>query len=263
MNKLKQDNEQYKNSNALAVRRAFYAGAIGEDLFDHLMQNLVGFDGMFVLDIGCGYGTDLIEILSRFKNVDAVGVDPSENQIEQALVAAEQAGQTIDFQVGGLEDIQGENRFDRITMRHVLHLIENKSEAVSHMMQLLKPEGRALIVLHSDATLPNLEKFIAWYCNEYQATYSRNQRSITLERTGGIFDHLDTEFIKTEQMIQLHDAEPMVNYVETLRHRFSPAPSDASWEAFLNYVKNEFEAKIASKGVFEEQSRNGIVVIRG
>lgn len=92
-----------------------------------------------VLDLGCGTG-DLANVLHEL-NVDVVGIDYSENMIEQAKTKYPQ----IPFHVVDATCLPYENEFDAVFSNAVLHWIKRPKEVVEGIYRSLKPSGRMVV----------------------------------------------------------------------------------------------------------------------
>jgi 2-polyprenyl-3-methyl-5-hydroxy-6-metoxy-1,4-benzoquinol methylase len=96
-------------------------------------------EGARVLEIGCRDGKTL-DILRERKNIVPFGVEPGENEAEQARHAG------IDCFTGALEDFTpGEGRFDHVQCFHVLEHVQDPLGALLKLRSLLAPGGTLLI----------------------------------------------------------------------------------------------------------------------
>jgi 2-polyprenyl-3-methyl-5-hydroxy-6-metoxy-1,4-benzoquinol methylase len=94
-----------------------------------------------VLDYGCATGSIAIEMASMAKEVR--GIDISSNMIEIARRKADERGvKNITFTKAMIfdESLKKES-FDLILALSVLHLLENPTQAMGRINQLLKPGG--------------------------------------------------------------------------------------------------------------------------
>lgn len=95
--------------------------------------------GERVLDVGCGTG-DLANMLHDL-HIDVVGIDYSENMIEQA----KQKYPHIPFYVADATALTYENEFDCVFSNATLHWIKNPEKAIESIYQSLKPGGRMVV----------------------------------------------------------------------------------------------------------------------
>jgi 2-polyprenyl-3-methyl-5-hydroxy-6-metoxy-1,4-benzoquinol methylase len=115
--------------------------------FDPLGRSLhrPPFKGATLLDFGCGDGRFLI--FASEMGWRTVGVDFDNN----AVLAAKKLG--LDVRLGGFEKIQPEERFDAITMSHVIEHMHDPIEAFSKCYSLLNSGGQIAI------ETPNFDAF--------------------------------------------------------------------------------------------------------
>jgi 2-polyprenyl-3-methyl-5-hydroxy-6-metoxy-1,4-benzoquinol methylase len=97
--------------------------------------------GDIALDYGCATGSIAIEIANIVK--EARGIDLSFNMIEIAKrKAGERKVKNIDFTHATIFDESlKQGSFDVILASSILHLLENSSQVLSRISQLLKPGG--------------------------------------------------------------------------------------------------------------------------
>lgn len=98
------------------------------------------FDGLRILDIGCGGGL-LCEPLARL-GATVVGADASETNIEVAKLHAEQAGVPIDYRATTAEDLAdaGET-FDIILNMEVVEHVSDVGLFIGKCAQMVRPDG--------------------------------------------------------------------------------------------------------------------------
>jgi 2-polyprenyl-3-methyl-5-hydroxy-6-metoxy-1,4-benzoquinol methylase len=94
-----------------------------------------------VLDYGCATGSIAVEIASMAKEVR--GIDISSNMIEIAIRKADERKiKNIGFtQAAIFDESLGKGSFDLILALSVLHLVEDPTEVIDGINQLLKPGG--------------------------------------------------------------------------------------------------------------------------
>jgi 2-polyprenyl-3-methyl-5-hydroxy-6-metoxy-1,4-benzoquinol methylase len=103
--------------------------------FDPLGRSLhrPPFAGASLLDFGCGDGRFLH--FAKEMGWSVVGVDFD----EKAVLAARAIG--LDVRLGGFESIRPEERFDAITMSHVIEHVHDPIYTLRRCFDLLKPDG--------------------------------------------------------------------------------------------------------------------------
>ena len=109
-----------------------------------------GFDkakGLRVLEIGCGLGTDG----ARFARAGAVytGVDLTEAAVGLARRRFELEGLAGEFRVADAERLEfADESFDLVYSHGVLHHTPDAAAAVREVRRVLKPGGRAVVMLY-------------------------------------------------------------------------------------------------------------------
>jgi 2-polyprenyl-6-hydroxyphenyl methylase/3-demethylubiquinone-9 3-methyltransferase len=108
--------------------------------FDRDLMADKPFDGLRILDIGCGGGL-LCEPMARL-GADIVGADAAERNIPVAQVHAEQSGLDIDYRFTTAEDMAAAGeQFDIVLNMEVVEHVANPLSYLTACQQLLKPEG--------------------------------------------------------------------------------------------------------------------------
>ncbi|MDG1117938.1 MAG: bifunctional 2-polyprenyl-6-hydroxyphenol methylase/3-demethylubiquinol 3-O-methyltransferase UbiG [Flavimaricola sp.] len=98
------------------------------------------FEGLRILDIGCGGGL-LCEPMARL-GATVVGVDAAPRNIPVAQVHAEQSGLTIDYRVGTAEDMAAAGeQFDVVLNMEVVEHVAEPLGYLTACRMLLKPGG--------------------------------------------------------------------------------------------------------------------------
>ncbi|MEU0073216.1 class I SAM-dependent methyltransferase [Streptomyces sp. NPDC006332] len=96
-----------------------------------------------ILDLGCGTGS--LSLLASEQGHRVTGVDGSPNMV--ALARTKLAGRDAVFLVGdAAQPPVGEERFDVVLVRHVLWALPDPGRALRHWRELLRPQGRLVLV---------------------------------------------------------------------------------------------------------------------
>ena len=96
------------------------------------------FEGLRILDIGCGGGL-LCEPMRRL-GAEVVGIDPAARNIPVARLHAEQSGLEIDYRVATAEDLAGE-QFDAVLNMEVVEHVPDPQAYLDACAALVKPGG--------------------------------------------------------------------------------------------------------------------------
>jgi len=109
--------------------------------------NFAGARGLRVLEIGCGLGTDGAQFALAGANY--TGVDLTEASIELARKKFELAGLRGEFRVADAEALDfPDDSFDLVYSHGVLHHTPDTTSAVHEIHRVLKPGGRAMVMLY-------------------------------------------------------------------------------------------------------------------
>lgn len=113
--------------------------------------------GKKVLDYGCGVG-DFLEHLQK-NGYDVLGMEPNDSakKIAQSKIGTEKVTST--------ELEQNDQKFDIITLWHVLEHIPNLNEIIIQLKNHLTEDGRLIIAV------PNHKSYDATYYGKYWAAY--------------------------------------------------------------------------------------------
>ena len=115
--------------------------------FDRDLTKSKAFEGLRILDIGCGGGL-LAEPMARL-GADVVGADAAERNIPVAQVHAEQSGLKIDYRHTTAEDMAAAGeQFDAVLNMEVVEHVADPLAYLTACRELLKPGG-----LHVCSTL--------------------------------------------------------------------------------------------------------------
>jgi SAM-dependent methyltransferase len=109
--------------------------------------DFAGARGLRVLEIGCGLGTDG----AQFAKAGAyyTGIDLTEAAIELARRRFECSGLPGEFRVADAESLDfADGSFDLVYSHGVLHHTPDTARAVQEMHRVMKPGGRAVVMLY-------------------------------------------------------------------------------------------------------------------
>jgi SAM-dependent methyltransferase len=103
--------------------------------------------GLSVLEIGCGLGTDGAQF--ALAGAKYTGIDLTEASIELARKRFELAGLPGEFRIADAEQLDfPDNTFDIVYSHGVLHHTPDTAGAVREIHRVLKPSGRAIVMLY-------------------------------------------------------------------------------------------------------------------
>jgi 2-polyprenyl-6-hydroxyphenyl methylase / 3-demethylubiquinone-9 3-methyltransferase len=112
--------------------------------FDRDPKSLKPFEGLRVLDIGCGGGL-LSEPIARM-GAEVVGADASETNIEVAKIHAEQSGTPVDYRATTAEALaDAGEQFDVVLNMEVVEHVSDVELFLSSCAKMVKPGGLMFI----------------------------------------------------------------------------------------------------------------------
>jgi len=148
-----------------------------------LMNSLAKNSTKNLLDIGAGTGDFLL--VAKKKNWKVEGIEPN----KKARDLAQEKGLSLYENVDELS----ENKFNVISMWHVLEHVPNLDEQIKNIYTLLEEDGFAIIAV------PNFKSYDANYYKEFWAAYDVPRHLWHFSQTGmeRIFKEHNFQLIKT------------------------------------------------------------------
>ena len=111
---------------------------------------------MEVLEIGCGTGSTAITHAPHVKHIQAIDISSKMIEIAQGKADANNV-KNVTFKRSAIDEFNASDQtFDAVLGLSILHLLENKEEAISKINKMLKPSG---IFVTSTACLGDTMKF--------------------------------------------------------------------------------------------------------
>lgn len=103
--------------------------------------------GTKVLDVGCGIGTDALELVALVEPDGLVtGVDFSESLIAEAAQRGADRGLPVKFEVGDAQALRfADSSFDAVRTERMLMHIPDPVTALLEMARVLRPGGRMVV----------------------------------------------------------------------------------------------------------------------
>jgi ubiquinone/menaquinone biosynthesis C-methylase UbiE len=132
-----------------------YYGQHAHKLYDYVIATMNKYNYKNVLDVGCGTGNILMEVLKR-KNITVSGIDLSENMLD---IAKSRLGEKADLRKGDSESLPWKNGlFDIVICTESFHHYPNPKAVLTEMKRVLSLEGKIII---ADPWLPSPFRQIA------------------------------------------------------------------------------------------------------
>lgn len=143
-----------------------------------------------MLEIGCGVG-DFIQEMEQ-QGWDCTGIEPSND----AKAIAKKKVKAKLYEPQDISTLSDE-RFDLITMWHVLEHVDDLKDEIHHLQRLLKKGGRLVLAL------PNFKSYDAQYYKEFWAAYDvpRHLNHFCQETINTIFTKNGFVLKKTNKLI--------------------------------------------------------------
>ena len=142
------------------------------------MRRLMEFDnfrGQRLLEVGCGLGTDLLQFARGGAAVTGVDLTPSSIELVKKRFAL--YGLPVEAQVADAEHLPfTDGTFDAVYSFGVLHHTPNTPRSVSEVFRVLKPGGRAIVMLyHRHSWHAALGKIYSRFSKRFRAVASTDE----------------------------------------------------------------------------------------
>lgn len=255
---------QYQTPAFLAARRKFHQ--LEQPyirLEDEVYRRLDTAKPLTILDLGCGYGDLLIDLVKRGVQGNFFGVDVSPGMITSAQAAAAKENVPIHFQVGSGADLPfPDNHFDLVITKYSLHCMEDIPQALIEIKRVLKPSGTFFILTRSNRSQINFDAFREQLATDFGLTIVPNLWSrFTMEMVPTVitnFSIQETQLFETA--IHIQQPELFLEYLDTYRPYFDPVPDDALWLQIRAAASAYIEKEITTHGEYIQPVVHGIAV---
>lgn len=116
-----------------------------------VVDNVTPKSVMRVLDLGCGTGNVLVDILAKDSTVNAVGVDNSKTMLFQARRKLKNRSNVTLVRADILDYLAtvSDATFDQVIMLNVVYAVSDRSKLWSETLRVLKPNG-SIVATTSD-----------------------------------------------------------------------------------------------------------------
>lgn len=117
-----------------------------DELYSHISEPIKATnDKIKILDLGCGTGLELVEILNKVPNVSITGIDLSEKMLNLLQKKFSTKTDQIELKTGSYTELfLGEDEYDYVvsvmTMHHLLH--KEKVSLYKKIKKALKKDGK-------------------------------------------------------------------------------------------------------------------------
>ncbi len=126
-----------------------YYGQHAQKLYNRVIETMNRYEYKNVLDVGCGTGNVLVEIL-KIKRINIAGIDLSEKMLG---IAKKRIGNEADLRNGDSENLPwNDSRFDMVICTDSFHHYPSPKTVLNEMKRVLTPTGKIII---ADPWLPS------------------------------------------------------------------------------------------------------------
>ncbi len=129
---------------------------MGGDSYRRTMVDLAGIQpGQRLLDIGCGTGSLVVQLLKLHPNADVTGLDPDPKALARARKKADRAGLSPKLEQGFSDDLPfPDSSFDVVFSSFMFHHLEpdEQQATLAEVRRVLKPGGSFHLVDFSGAS---------------------------------------------------------------------------------------------------------------
>jgi ubiquinone/menaquinone biosynthesis C-methylase UbiE len=171
-------------------------------------------DDPVVLDVGCGTGTAVFELMRKLKDHGRfLGIDVSKEMVAVARTRAVELGlSNLSFEVMDAENLTlAKNRFDFVFSNQVFHWISNRGAMLRGVYDCLKPGGELAFVFQGQNSYKELY-------HAYQTIKERNPAmdlldqpvSLTVEETKSLLKDTGFSQINAYAIKQSHYISPLL-----------------------------------------------------
>jgi SAM-dependent methyltransferase len=249
-----------------------------EPLADHILRCLELSGPERVLDLGCGNGFILRDVVSRLSaGGAAVAVDISPTMLELAEQNVTVCWVPLEFVEGRAESLPQftDGEFDRIMANFIFHYIEDPDLVCTEIKRLLAPGGRALVSVEARGSMPEMYRmhFAAMakvgFPEEFIARLPRGRRgNMVLDNS---LEILSRHFGRVEERpyvdsLKFESTEPYMRFYAD-GHSYCgalPMAGDDLPETLFKHLHAEVKETVARRieehGYFELSKQNSVFV---
>ena len=215
----------------------------------------------FVLDVGCGNGSYLDELLAR--KCSAVGVDLSPGM----LTAAQAIGQPlVNADVTALPFPPG--CFTTVLAPHMLYHVEDRESAAAELRRVLRPGGACIAVTngrdHMRALRDLIEEAVRVATPDWEM---RNPSTHVFSLENGAeclrkhFDSVSVVLPEDAATVAITDAQIATDYVASIADHYQHQ-TDRPWGEVVDHVHDRVLELIRNHGTFDISGVTGAFICR-
>lgn len=257
-----EERTNYQNDIQLKKRKRIYDYVTPKIGAEEEIIKLINLN-LSILDVGCGNGDLLIRMRKQGFLGRLIGIDISKGILQPGIKQNEEKNLNIVFEIGNAEKLEfPDNNFEVIISKHVLYHVENVKVAVEEVYRCLKPGGLFIVSLNSLLeNKPKLGDFYKEIEKEFGFKVQRGQDVLSIENFEPFLSNFKKKkLLKFQNFIELKDAKPYVDYLDSMRDFFKPLPKRNQWEIILKKFGSFINNEIETKGIFREKNTFGIFI---
>lgn len=255
----------YRDTSRLDSRKAIYQYTTPHySIEDEVLGLRPLNEGQSLLDVGCGTGKLLLKAAKLQPKAHLTGVDLADGMYKPAQLQTQAEGLDITFQQADVQQLPfNDASFDRVTAMHMLYHAPNIDKAIGELSRVVKQDGLVMITANSSESRKQLGalKAQAGEIMEREVFTDPNLRfnlENGVEMVSNHFEHV--ALIPFESTLRLTEAQPYLDYFDSLREFWQPSPTDEQWEKVMASTKTYVENEIATKGAFTDRTGFGVIV---
>ena len=251
-----------------------------EPLIDHILRCLALTGREAVLDLGCGNGFILRDVVSRLREGGrVVALDVAPAMIELARRNVTMRWVPVEWVNGRAEDLSrfSDGEFDRVMANFLFHYIDDPGVVCREMARVLSRDGRALVTVEARGSMPEMYDLHfetmtkLGFPLDFIKRLPRGRRGrLSLENAGeilaGYFDAVEEHAYPDS--LRFRSAKPFMEFY-AVGHRYCGAQAMANGrvqpEAFGELyaaVEAAVQRRISAAGYFEVSKFNSSFICR-
>jgi ubiquinone/menaquinone biosynthesis C-methylase UbiE len=249
-----------------------------EPLIDHILRCLALTGRETVLDLGCGNGFILRDVVSRLRDgARAVAVDISPAMLELAQRNVTVAWVPVEYYEGRAQDLSRfpDGSFDRVMANFIFHYIEEPDVVLAEIARVVADTGRAIVTIEARESMPEMygSHFTAMAKVGFPPAFIERlpkgrRGQMTLDNAG---EYLAKHFSRVQEKpyvdaLRFRTVEPFMEFYTT-GHRYCGARAmagdeypEALFQALYDEVAATVQRRIDEVGYFELSKRNSVFV---
>ena len=202
--------------------------------------------GARVLSVGCGPGVILRELCKLNPSVRAIGLDISDERVQEAIRKNRQNGQA-NFVRGDAQAMDfASNSFDFVYSRMLMEYLKDKEGAVREMVRVCKAGGAVL--------LQDLDGQLLWHYPEDAVVQGTVEKVVRALAVTGFDPFVGRKLFSLAHRAGLRNIDVQVECYHLIAGEIEPAILE-QWELKLEIAGPQLARLLGSESEAREQSR--------